>query len=120
MPIRKELKIYYPVNWQEISSRIRFQIAGGRCEHCRAKHGMYRVGDWMIDESALHMIPSHYKPVRIILSAAHLEHDPTKSEDEHLAALCQRCHLRHDARHHVQNRRSNLEAGAGQQRLFMR
>ena len=36
---------------------------------------------------------------RIILAAAHLDHDPTNSSEENLKALYQRCHLAHDRPH---------------------
>jgi hypothetical protein len=50
MPIRPENKIRYPANWPQISDRIRFERAGGRCESagecdrhpgqpCTAVHG---------------------------------------------------------------------------------
>ena len=29
----------YPHNWRSISQRIRFERAGGKCEHCGAVHG---------------------------------------------------------------------------------
>ena len=32
MPIKKENKNKYPKNWKEISNRIRFERAEGRCE----------------------------------------------------------------------------------------
>src|SRR5687767_4470210 len=36
MPMRKEL---YPSDWADISKRIRFERAGGRCEWCGAPNG---------------------------------------------------------------------------------
>ena len=38
MPINPELKHLYPKNWREISRRIRFERAGGKCERCAAPH----------------------------------------------------------------------------------
>ncbi len=32
----------------------------------------------------------------IVMTTAHLDHDPTNCEDENLAWLCQRCHNRYD------------------------
>lgn len=41
---------------------------------------------------------------RIILTVAHLDRNSKNNTRDNLAALCQRCHLRHDIRQHVQNR----------------
>jgi 5-methylcytosine-specific restriction endonuclease McrA len=37
--------------------------------------------------------------VRIVLTVAHLDHQPENCAPENLKALCQRCHNRYDARH---------------------
>ncbi len=42
--------------------------------------------------------------VRVVLTIAHLDHDPTHNDPENLRALCQRCHLRYDAAHHARTR----------------
>lgn len=39
MPIRPELAPLYPPDWPQISQRIRFERAGGRCEGCGRPHG---------------------------------------------------------------------------------
>lgn len=83
MPIRPDLRPLYPPDWPEISRRIRFERAGGRCERCDRQHGVAGV----------------------FLTTAHLDHNPANSDDGNLAALCQRCHLAHDAPHHLANRR---------------
>jgi len=39
-----------------------------------------------------------WKPViKVVLTIAHLDQDRTNNDPANLAALCQRCHLRHDA-----------------------
>ena len=38
----------------------------------------------------------------VVLTIAHLDHDPTHSDDDNLKAMCQRCHLRLDADTHHQ------------------
>ena len=38
-----------------------------------------------------------------VLTIAHLNHDIQDNRHENLAALCPRCHLRHDAKYHAQN-----------------
>lgn len=55
---------------------------------------------------------------RIILTVAHLDRDSTNNDRSNLAALCQRCHLRHDIRQHIANRRyGRHHAKAPQQKL---
>jgi hypothetical protein len=100
----------YPKNWKEIRERI-LKRAGNRCEGdeethhdgwidpCLAPNGtvVYRStespADWSPKEH------EHYtRPVKIVLTIAHLDHDPENHEvaDDRLRALCQRCHLRYD------------------------
>jgi hypothetical protein len=43
--------------------------------------------------------------VQVQLGCAHLDHDPSHNSELNLAALCQRCHLAHDAPHHAARRR---------------
>ena len=99
MPIRAELKPLYPADWAEISRRIRFDRADGRCERCGRWHGQVVPG-WRPD-----------RVTRIVLTTAHLDHDPTNNAEANLAALCQRCHLAHDKPHHVRQRRLRWRLG---------
>lgn len=46
---------------------------------------------------------SRIRAAVIILTIAHLDHDPTHNEPANLRALCQRCHNRHDAEHRKAN-----------------
>lgn len=39
MPIAREHRWLYPIDWRELSAFIRFERAKGRCEHCRRPHG---------------------------------------------------------------------------------
>jgi hypothetical protein len=75
----------YPNDWEKISNRIRFERAGGVCEWCGAVHG------------ALHPVTGS----RVVLTVAHLDHDPGNCDDDNLVALCQRCHLSYDAEMHA-------------------
>jgi 5-methylcytosine-specific restriction endonuclease McrA len=103
MPFHRER---YPADWEEISLRIRAR-SGGRCEFCGAEN---------------------YKPhpvtgSRVVLTVAHLDHDPQNCSDENLRALCQRCHLRYDARHHARNAaatRYRKKVASGQLELIPR
>jgi hypothetical protein len=40
MPIRRELRHYYPPNWPELSRRVRFEHAGEACQVCGRPHGL--------------------------------------------------------------------------------
>lgn len=66
---------------------------------------------------ALNDLPHPETGSKVILTIAHLDQDITNTAYENLAALCQRCHNRHDApfrvRHRATNARRRLEA-AGQ------
>lgn len=122
MPIRPDLKLLYPANWKEISQQIRFVRASGRCERCDAPHGGIRLrsGDVVEDYHALNQVGFQLIGSKIILTTAHLNHDPRDNHEENLAALCQKCHLAHDLLHHLASRRINREKRTGQRRLFER
>ena len=84
MPMNRSL---YPSNWDEISRRIRFERAKGVCEECGAVHGQ----------------PHPETKSVVVLTTAHLDHNPANCTDANLKALCQRCHLRYDAKLHALN-----------------
>jgi hypothetical protein len=44
------------------------------------------------------------RTTRVVLAAAHLEHDPVDNRLRNLRALCQRCHLLHDRPYHLAQR----------------
>jgi len=53
---------------------------------------------------------------KVALTVAHLNHDTTDNRPENLKAMCQRCHLRYDAKHHARSaaetrRRRRIDAG---------
>lgn len=117
MPIRPENRWLYPIDWRQLSDVIRFDRAGARCEHCSRPH-MRRVahlGDgrwWDADvvcwrsgrgkRIALKggFILASVRTTYVVLACAHLDHDPGNSMPGNLAALCQRCHMIHDAAEH--------------------
>lgn len=141
MPIRPENRARYPANWREISARIR-QRDGQRCKECgvynhawgwRDKAGDFRRvskrtlrDTWPRDERFTRRPPftiqSDNGPLRIIeivLTVAHLDHQPENCSDENLAAMCQRCHLRYDQAHHAQTAYLTRRAGKARADLFM-
>jgi hypothetical protein len=126
----------YPANWPEISQRIR-ERAGNRCERCGVSNHAVGArdasGTWHdISEIERMGTAGVYNtfgenppaPIKIILTVAHLDQDPSHNDDSNLAALCQRCHLNHDRpwnlvkRHQtVLRKHENALAAAGQLRL---
>lgn len=79
--------------------------AGRRCERCGVEDGKLgyrdRNGYFVEDELAYKIRQSAGRPkTRISLQIAHLDHNTLHNDDSNLAALCQRCHLRHDSDMH--------------------
>lgn len=131
MPIRQSEKARYPANWKAISAAVRAD-AGNRCEWCNAPNGETiargRDGTYMLPGGQVYQADtgecmglarwSEYpveRMVRIVLTVAHLDHQPENNDRANLAALCQRCHLRYDAANHAKNasatRRGRKAAG---------
>lgn len=100
MPVKSENKHLYPINWPEISYYIRFVRADGRCEVCGAINYSY-----VNRESRELCLPDEYDAIRIILTTAHLDHNPENIDDLNLIAMCQRCHNRWDKFHRRKTRR---------------
>lgn len=143
MPIKPEHKALYPADWEAIS-RAAKERAGWKCQHPGCTCRQYDVGywegevwrisghfDWAIDGAYQHArqyaaeqqfahtgdVPDpDPRYIVIVLTTAHLDHDPSNCAPENLAALCQRHHLRYDAKHHAETaymtrmgKRNNLE-----------
>lgn len=108
MPIRPENLHRYPRDWPQISARIRFVRARGRCEctgHCGLAHPGGRC-------PAVHE-QTHPDTGSVVgLTTAHLNHTPEDVRDENLLAACQLCHLRIDHGHHRVTRSLTLAARA--------
>ena len=85
-------KEYHP-KWRLISRLIRFKRAKNRCEWCGVQNHS--------------MVYRKYKKgySRVVLTVAHIDHDKKNNRFENLAALCQRCHLSHDAKQHAMSRK---------------
>lgn len=112
MPIRPENRRRYPSDWPAISAHIRHERAAERCE-CIGQCGTDHNGRC----PALHGQPHPVTGSHVILTVAHLDHQPGNCEPSNLMAACQRCHLRYDRDHHRETaaatRRAAVQA-AGQ------
>ena len=102
MPIRPEMRALYPKDWA-IRRRFVLQRAGHRCEWC----------------GAANREPHPITGSRVVLTIAHVhDHRPEAASLLNLAALCQRCHNRHDAPMRRAGRRERAIAASGQMRLI--
>jgi hypothetical protein len=119
MPIRASLRWLYPIDWPQISRAIRFGRAKGRCEACARPHKAKVLcvsdGRWLDQAqwrdcrgrpclSPRGQALDEVKVTRVILAAAHVDHDPVNSRPSNLKCLCQRCHMLHDRPHHLAQR----------------
>lgn len=86
MPIRKENRDRYPADWKNIRWK-RLELAQFCCEgspaypDCRARNGL------------AHPVTGSL----VVLTIAHLDHQPENCKPENLRAWCQRCHNTYDA-----------------------
>jgi len=88
MPVADRNRALYPSYWPELSDLIRSVLSGGRCEFCEAENKK----------------PNPATGSTVVLTVAHMDHDPTHNDRDNLRALCQRCHLRYDANHKAKTR----------------
>ncbi len=145
MPIKPEKRHLYPPEWPEIRERI-LERAGHRCEHAGCGARQYAFGTWRPAAGAgwiWHELPesgvlalrwsearqraaeAHFargedspRPIVIVLTIAHLDHNPANCCEGNLRALCQRHHLAHDHEHHLANAQATRRAKAGTLELF--
>lgn len=120
MPIKPENKARYPKDWKAIRERI-LARAGNRCEgspafpFCHIKNHAFRNNDTgEVTENLMVVetwtVVDQNSVSRIVLTIAHLNHIPEDVRDDNLRALCQRCHLNYDAKHHAQTAASTRKA----------
>jgi hypothetical protein len=106
MPIRPENKARYPADWAEISERIRHRRARRRCE-CRGECGEHKGRRC----AARNGHPHPATGSKVVLTVAHLDHEPENNDDENLRAMCQKCHNRYDMPMRVAGRKDRAENG---------
>lgn len=127
----------YPDNWKtEIRPEI-LERAQGRCEFCGVPNKTW-VNRWGMpgssvwghveypgehgEEASLADAWDHgywWGRAFVVLTVAHLDHDTQNNRPDNLRALCQRCHLRYDAKHHAENARRTRMAKVGQLELSL-
>ena len=117
MPIRPENRWLYPIDWRQLSHTVRFDRAGAKCEGCSRPHlrRVVHLGDgrwwdadvrcWRSDRGKRISMKAGFvltsiRVTYVVLACAHLDHDPGNSASTNLKALCQRCHMIHDAAEH--------------------
>lgn len=89
MPIRPENRGRYPENWKWIRAKI-LERSGSRCEWEGCGVANY----------AIHPETGS----RVVLTIAHLDHQPENNDFENLRAWCQLHHNRYDAPFRAANR----------------
>jgi hypothetical protein len=123
MPIKPENAALYPANWKTeirpgILGRAQWRCEaccvanhawgwrdhrGGFHEVCKESFGHYMIGEHQFRRWPPFEIESDQGPlkiIKIVLTIAHLDHDPRNCAPENLRAWCQRCHLAYDLPHH--------------------
>ena len=92
--MRTSVKNGYPYNWAtEIRPRIMARAGEdlgrgipGSCEWCHILNHSFVARAWRKDRELS----------RVVLTIAHLDHDPANNDPDNLRALCQMCHNTHD------------------------
>jgi Resolvase, N terminal domain len=112
----------HPPHWRELSSRVRFERAGGRCQRCRRPHlalvgclpdgavrrasgdlaGSPRAHGQMARSCGGHPVPDD--PCRACSGGASRQRPDEQPADEPPRALSSACHLLHDRSHHLAQR----------------
>lgn len=143
MPIKPENKARYPKDWpaQSVAAKER---ARWKCQHLGCSARQYSIGIWHRPDGGPHQwaeqyeAPATYAEARtvaaeawrevqhvggnkltiIVLTVAHLNHEPEDCRPENLAAMCQRHHLAYDAEHHKQTAYATRKAAANTGDLF--
>ncbi len=111
----------YPEDWEEIRAQI-LQRAGNCCEGCGVPNHTYI---WRDEKGQPHQVADYAsgpggieeaepRVVYIVLTVAHLDHNPLHNDPENLRAWCQKCHLAHDAKFHAAHARVTRARKKGQ------
>ena len=110
MPVSKERAKLYPGGslrskaWLAIRQAI-LDREGHQCKFCRLPN--HSITEW-----------TKGKPAKVVLTIAHLDHNPQHNQADNLAALCQRCHNRYDQPHRRINAEQTRHKALGMRDLF--
>lgn len=108
MPI--DYTAYHPEWLSKIRPAI-LERAGDHCENCGVRNHATIVR-WRhnpavyVYDTAPNPI-TFFKPIKIVLTIAHVDHDRTNNDYANLRAWCQRCHLLHDWTHRRKDSHEN-------------
>lgn len=135
MPIKPENKDLYPPDWPMISRRIRVGRAKNLCEVCGVRN--YSVGyrlkgqfvclsappyyhpEGISDYLAARELQDHYnnwcdqdpKAIVIVLTVAHLDHNPENCHPGNLLCMCQHDHNIYDRAHRNETMQKTRKKG---------
>lgn len=124
MPIRPGWRHLYRGPEYHAQRERMLARAGGRCEQCGVPDRIFarRVDGWWFEKTTrrwrwpncgaflLSQPAGRLREPYIVLTMAHLDHDPTNNADENLKMLCQWCHLNYDKLHHAETRATRKDA----------
>lgn len=133
MPIKPENREKYPPAWKQISEDIRFNRAQNRCEVCgiinhsvikRMDGGTWRNPsqvEWDMIHSRIKYSNSNMTEslkyhgfTKVVLTVAHLDHNPENCDYSNLKAMCQKCHNNYDIQHRKSTKRKAKSFGVGE------
>ena len=97
----------YPKDWEKIAYEVKDK-AGWKCQ------GSPKYPDCRAEHRGLHPVTG----ALVILTAAHLDHNPKNNDPSNLKAQCQRCHLAYDQQLHLANAWRTRQRKKGQMLLF--
>lgn len=109
MPISAERMKLYPGGsirsreWRDLRTTI-MERSSYRCEGT----------DMHPDCRALNNADHPETGSMVVLTVAHMDHNPLNNDHGNLRALCQRCHLKWDAKHHAANAAKTRRAKSAQ------
>ena len=94
VPIKPENRDLYPDNWPEIVAAVHAR-SGNRCE-------------FIVDGKRCEALQRRRHPITgaiVVLTVAHLDHDPRNCDMGNLRDACQKCHNTYDAAHRAETRK---------------
>ncbi len=112
-----------PWTWRPLGGNRPATTAQDRLFH-RAGYGFHPGGRPWTFKQARTLVDTFFlevngiRPTIIVLTIAHLDHQPENCADDNLRAWCQRHHLAHDHDHHRANSQATRRAKSGTLGLF--